>query len=262
MPYLRYYTQEQQAAAEYLLAFIKLFVSKGKCSYEIADKLEIHTDLIKKLLKGKTTTLEALAKRDKEYADKLKAGCTNERELREMLWKNHLYYYENTDTYTDSRNFLKNIEPWQRRHNFKNGIDFYFRHKKRYSDNDIDLLTRLNTGTVITEPKDKFPDRDLLPQYKLRIINDILDGHSVKSLSEKYNCSEFAIMQTAGEQEITVPATEETIRKRVVQAIKEGYNFEQMSKRFNIGEEVIKELVIKHRIEPVMNRDGEQGRLS
>lgn len=248
-----YYTPDQQAAAEYLTAFIKLFISRGKCSYEIADKLEIHTDLIKKLLKGNKTTLEALERRDREYIEKIKASCATEAELTIALRKHNLSHYPFNDTYYDYRGYLKNVEPWQNRNRFKNGIDFYFRDKKRYSEADIDVLARLSMGTVITEPKDKFRERDLLPEHKFRLINDILDGHGVVTVSEKYNCSQLAVMQTAEEKQLTVPAGDETVRKRVVQAIKDGYTFEQLTMRFNFAEELIKELIIKYRIEPVMN---------
>jgi len=249
-----YQSKDEQAAAEYLVAFIKLLMSKGKCGYEIGKTLGIHPELVEKLLKGDKARLELIAKRNKEYTDKIREGV-DEKDLREVFHKQGFHYYAPNNSVTSSSYDLKGLGPWQRRTNFKNGIDYYFRHRKRYSESDIDLLTRLSTGALIEEPKNDFKDRDLLPQYKLRIINDILDGHSVKVISEKYNCSELAVKQTAEEQQVEVPASEEKVRKRAVEAIKDGYSFEQLVRRFNIREEELKELVIKHRIEPVMNRE-------
>lgn len=255
----RNFSKDEQAAAEYLVAFIKLFLKKGKCGYEIGKTLGIHPEMIEKLLKDDKATLQLVVKRNKEYTDKLREGFAEGANLSEAFSKHGFFYYDFNNTVTSRSTDLKGLGPWQRRNNFKNGIDYYFRHKKRYSESDIDLLTRLSTGALIQEPKNDFRDRELLPQYKLRIINDILDGHSVTVISEKYNCSELAVRQTAEEQQVEVPASEEVIRKRVVQAIKDGYNFEQLTRRFRITEAELKELVIKYRIEPVMNPEGGTG---
>jgi hypothetical protein len=88
------------------------------------------------------------------------------------------------------------------------------------------VLTQLSTGAAVSDPAENFSDRNLSPDYKLRIINDLSDGHPVIYLSEKYNCSELAVKQTAAEHSLTLPVSEGSIRERLIQAIKDGYNFE------------------------------------
>jgi hypothetical protein len=238
----------EQAAAEYLIAFIKHLYSEGKSGFEIAEKLEIHSDLIEKLISDREM-LETMKQRNNSFIEELKAKYPDENEFKQKVsYPLRIYLSDYDHKYYDYSDRLKNIGPWQRRFNFTNAIDFYFTNKKKYSENDTDVLTRLSTGTAVSEPAKNLSDRNLSPDYKLCIINDLSDGHPVIYLSEKYNCSELAVKQTASEHGLTLPVSEGSIRERLIQAIKDGYNFEQLRKRFRNEEQEIKELIAIYRL--------------
>jgi hypothetical protein len=240
--------QYEQAAAEYLTAFIKHLYGEGKTGFEIAAKLEIHSDLIEKLISDREM-LETMKQRNNAFIEELKAKYPDENEFKQKVsYPLRIYLSDYDHQYYDYSDRLKNIGPWQRRFNFKNAIDFYFTGKKKYSENDTDVLTRLSTGAAVSEPAKDFSDRNLSPDYKLRIINDLSDGHPVIYLSEKYNCSELAVKQTAAEHNLTIPVSDTVVRERLIQAIKDGYNFEQLGKRFRNEEQEIKELIAIYRL--------------
>ncbi|MEO5570146.1 MAG: hypothetical protein ABIT08_13865 [Bacteroidia bacterium] len=110
------------------------------------------------------------------------------------------------------------------------------------------MLTRLSTGADIREVPDHFPDRNLSPEYKLRIINDLSNGDQVIFINERYNCWEVAVKETAGAHTLTLPVSDTVVRERLIQAIKDGYNFEQLKKRFRNEEQEIKELIAIYRL--------------
>jgi len=240
----------EQAAAEYLIAFIKHLYDGGKCGFEIAEKLEIHSHLIEKLITNRTM-LDTMKQRNSKYVEVLKAKYPDEKEFKNKLYSPHrLYFNSYYNEYHDSSDRLKNIGPWQRRFNFTNAVDFYFWRKKKYSKNDFDVLTQLSTGADVHVAPDNFTDRNLSPGYKLRIINDLSDGHPVLYISEKYNCSERAVRETAAEHDLMLPVSDDVARERLIGAINDGYNFEQLRKRFRNDEQEIKELITIYRLNP------------
>jgi hypothetical protein len=245
-------TESDRAAAEYLTAFIKLLYSRGKSAYEIEDKLEIDSDLIWKLIPDPKFKAE-LEKRNLEYIEELKKDphpLDKDRKLRE----HRLYEYQGK--WHKRSNYLKNVGPWQRQRNFQNAIDYHIGKKKRYTGNDIDVLLKLSPAASarIREENPDLSVRNLSADHKLRIINFIADGHGIKELSEKFNCSELAVKQTLEEREIAFPVTDATIERRIRHAIEGGYSFEQLTSRFkNTNPEGIKELIKEMRIDPVMD---------
>ncbi len=245
----RYVTEYERAAAEYLTAFIRLFYSRGKSAYEIEDKLEIHSDLIYKLIPSYKAELE---KRNLEYIEKLKkeASPINPDKI---LTHKHFYFYQ--ETWRRHSQYLRNVGPWQRRFNFTNPIDYHIGRKKRYTGSDIEVLLKLSTAASATiKPViENYNDRELLPVYKLRIINYIADGYSLKELSEKFNCSELAIKQTLEEREMVYPVSETSIEKRIIRAVEEGYSFEQLAARFKYtAEEKLTAIIKEIRITPAL----------
>ena len=241
--------QAEKAAAEYLTAFITHLFNQGKSGYEIADALQIHITLIYKLISDRQM-LDTLDKRNNDLFDSIKAATTDTNEFETNPNHYHLRYSIKYNRVLDFSKHKKNIDSWQRKFKFNNAIDFYFNNQKKYSDTDNEVLTLLRTGTQVTELTENFSDRDLSPDYKLRIINDISDGQTITAISKKYNCSEYAINQTAHEHNLTFPVTAESIRARVVQAINEGYSFEQLNNRFINMANDIKDLIKIHRLQP------------
>ncbi|MEP7170233.1 MAG: hypothetical protein ABI855_12745 [Bacteroidota bacterium] len=240
--------QYEQAAAEYLIAFIKHLYNQGKSGFEIAETLEIHSDLIEKLISDQEM-LETMKQRNDTFIESLKAQYPDDAKfIEELRYPRGFYFSTHDNRYHDYSDRLKNIGPWQRRFGFANAIDFYFNRKKKYSENDNDVLTRLSTGADVREAPDNFSERDLSPDYKLRVINDLSDGHPVIYISERYNCSEVAVNETAAAHNLTLPVSTTVVRERLIQAIKDGYNFEQLRKRFRNEEQEIKELIAIYRL--------------
>jgi hypothetical protein len=247
----------EKLAAEYLVAFIKHLYRKGKNSYEISEILEIDYDLIGKLLKN-DKMLEALKLRDMEFINTLKQQFPELAELQSKCREYGIYYHESSYGNPPSiyisgiSNYLKNIGPWQRQNYFTDPLKYYFGRKKRkYTNSDLDVLTKLSTGKKIMEEQEKLTDRDLTPAYRLRIINDLADGCGEEDLSRKYNCSIAAVKLVADEYELLLPFSEKSIVARIVKAIKQGYAFELLTKRFyNSSTDLIENLIKTHRIEP------------
>lgn len=245
----RFETENERAAAEYLTAFIRLLYSRGKSAYEIEDKLEIDSDLIYKLIPTYKAELE---KRNLEYIEKLKKEGSPIDPVK-MLREKRIFLYQ--DTWRRHTQYLKNVDSWQRRQKFTNPIDYHIGKKKRYTGSDIEVLLKLSTAASATiKPViENYNDRELLPVYKLRIINYIADGYALKELSEKFNCSELAIKQTLEEREIVYPVSEISIEKRIIRAVEDGYSFEQLAARFKYtAEEKLTAIIKEIRITPAL----------
>ena len=72
-------------------------------------------------------------------------------------------------------------------------------------------------------------------------------------ISEKYNCSQLVIRQTAAEHEFKIPAADDAVAERIVNAIKTGYDLEMLKSRFrNFNVQKIRKLIEEHRIAPAM----------
>jgi len=125
----------EKAAAEYLVAFIKHLYSKGKNSFEISKILEIDYDLIVKLLKN-DKLLESLKTRDLEFINNLKQQYPEPSMLQSKCWENGIYYHESSYGNTPNiyisgtGSYLKNIGPWQRQNYFTDPLSYYFGRKK------------------------------------------------------------------------------------------------------------------------------------
>lgn len=247
----------EKAAAEYLVAFIKHLYRKGKNSFEISTILQIDYDLIQKLLKN-DKFIELLKARDLELINSLKQQYPDEVKFKDKCREHRFYYFEyHSGNYhsihiTGISNYLKNIGPWQRQNDFKDALGFYFGPTKRkYTNSDMDVLTKLSIGKTIPEEQDKLTDRSLTPAYRLRIINDLADGCKENELSEKYNCCISAVKQVADEYELELPFTEKSIVSRIVKAIKQGYTFDQLTKRFyNFNPNEVEDFIKTYRILP------------
>ena len=252
---------KEKGAAEYLVAFIKHLYRNGKNSIEISIALEIDIDLIEKLLKNDKFLL-SLKERDTDFINNLKQQYPDDvafknkcRELGFYYYEYHSVNYHSTHIIGCSR-YFKNIGPWQRQNSFTDALGYYFgRKKRRYTNSDMEVLTKLSTGKIITEEQEKLTDRNLTPAYRLRIINDLSDGCIENELSEKYNCSVAAIKQVADEYELQLPFSEKSIDSRIVKAIKQGYTFEQLTKRFyNSNANQLEDFIKTYRIIPA--REG------
>ncbi len=246
---------KEKAAAEYLVAFIKHLYRKGKNSFEISKTLQIDIDLIDKLLKNdkllpelKTRNVDFVKKLQEKYTDPevLKQKC-NELGINFFVSKHNNDYY-----FYGHSGYLKNIGPWQRQNNFTDALSYYFGTKKRkYTNSDMDVLAKLSTGVLITEEEEKLTDRTLTPAYRMRIINDITDGCKEQEISEKFNCSIPAVKQIADDYELQLPVTEKSIVSRIVKAIKQGYSFDHIARRFyNYNTYLIEDLIKTYRILP------------
>ncbi len=244
------------AATEYLVAFIKHLADHGKNIYEIEKLLDAHADLINKLVGKDTPLAKQLADNTEPFYAELRRNNPDPEQLRKAMQALQLSYYEPSNTYYHYGNFLKNIGPWQRQHHFTDAVSYHINRKKKYTKNDFDVLTALSTpaSAALNTPVQKFTDRDLSPDYKLQLMNDIYDGLLIKQVSEKYNCSQLAAEQTCEDQKIILPVTNEAIEERIIPAIKNGYSLEQLTKRFiNFDVERIKELIKIHRILAAQN---------
>ena len=253
---------KEKAAAEYLVAFIKHLYRKGRNSFEISKTLQIDIDLIDKLLKN-DKLLPELRARNVDFVKKLQEKYPDPKELQQKCYE--LDFYFHVSNYNDGfyfygrHNYLKNIGPWQRQNNFRDALSYYFGTKKRkYTNSDMDVLAKLSTGVLITEEEEKLNDRTLTPAYRMRIINDLTDGCKEQELSEKYNCSIPAVKLVADDYELQLPVTEKSIVSRIVKAIKQGYSFDHIARRFyNYNTYLIEDLIKTYRILPASNGQTE-----
>jgi hypothetical protein len=245
-------TDEEKRAAEYLRAFIKHLYDKGKSGIEIARKLHIHTDLLDKLTDDETMLAEMKRRSDeyvKEIVEKYREDKIAELKIRQEY---EISYFSN-GKYQDNSRYLRNIDSWTSNHRFTNAVDYHYRRKRYYSADDIDVIVGLSTGVKLPEERYRFTDRDLSPEYKMRVMYDLSDGISVWEISEKYNCSQLAVRQTAAEHSFTIPVADDAVAERIVKAIKEGYDLELLKSRFrNFDVQKIRKLIEEHRILPVM----------
>jgi hypothetical protein len=244
-------TPQEVAAGEYLAAFIKHLFNKGKSGIEIARTLDISLVLLERLIYDDAMLAE-LQKRSDDIIWPVIKNTPDKKELLKKLDEMEIAWHESYgNKYYDKSKRFTTIGPWQRNHNFQNAVQYHYHYKKNYSEDDFDVIATLSTGVNLPEQKDKFTDRDLSPQYKLRIVQDLSDGWLLQDISEKYNCSVLAVTQVAAEHGLVLPITDESVANRIGQAIKEGHNLEQLTKRFkNVDLEKIKELIKVHRILP------------
>jgi hypothetical protein len=244
-------TPEERAAGEYLAAFIKHLFNKGKSGIEISKTLQISLTLLERLIYDEEMLAE-LKKRNDKIVWPIIKNTSDPREMDKKLREIGISWSPITpDTYYDGTGLYTTIGPWQRNHNFKNAVQYHYHYKKKYSKDDIDVILSLSTGVDIKEPKEKLPSRELTPEYKMRIVYDLLDGLLLQNISEKYNCSVIAVTQIAAENGLILPVTGESVAERIAGAVKEGYTLEQLTKRFiQTDEEKLKELIKIHRILP------------
>lgn len=244
--------ERKQLATEYLCAFIKYLYDKGKSGFEIARKLRIHSNLLEKLVKDQAMMSE-LKKRNETYAREKLKQFENEQYPDWKMRENYGISVLKDGTFQDDGGDYRNLDTWINGYNFTNSVEYHYRYKRNYSPNDVDVIVELKTGVKLPEDRFRLADRELSPQHKMRLIYDLSDGVSVWEVSEKYNCSAQTVRQTAAEHGLAIPAADDAVAERIVKAIKEGYDIEQLKSRFrNFNVQKIRKLIEEHRITPAM----------